>query len=284
VGASDPDALRAEMLERWERAAAGWGKHAQRIREFGMPVAAWMVEHARLQPGQRVLELAAGPGDTGFLAAELVRPGGTLISTDAAEPMLKVARERAAQMGIENVEFKRMDLEWIDLETASVDAVLCKWGLMFSTDPESSLREARRVIRPGGRIALAAWDEPPVNEWATIPTRALIEFGHIEPPDPDAPGMFVLAAPGRLKGLLEAAGFVDVEVESVRTPRSFAGVGEYVSETEDISSFFGEAFDSLTEPQREAVVRKIAEFATPFTAADGSIKFVGRSLVAAADA
>jgi SAM-dependent methyltransferase len=280
----DADALHAEIIERWERAAVGWGKHAQRMREFGMPVSAWMVEHARLQPGQRVLELAAGPGDTGFLAAELIRPGGTLISTDAAEPMLEVARARAAQMGIENVEFKRMDLEWIDLDTASVDVVLCKWGLMFSTDPEASLREARRVLRPGGRIALAAWDEPAVNAWATIPTRALVESGHLEPPDPDAPGMFVLAAPGRLQELLEAAGFLDVVVQSVETPRSFTGVDEYVSETDDISSFFGTAFDALTEAQRDEVVHKIAEDSEPYAAADGSISFVGRSLVAAADA
>ncbi|MBV9000075.1 MAG: methyltransferase domain-containing protein, partial [Solirubrobacterales bacterium] len=106
------DELRAEMLARWERAATGWGKHAQRMREFGMPVSAWMLDHARLQPGQRVLELAAGPGDTGLLAAELIRPGGTLLSTDAAETMLNVARTRAAAFGIENVEFKRMDIEW----------------------------------------------------------------------------------------------------------------------------------------------------------------------------
>jgi SAM-dependent methyltransferase len=280
----DPDSVRAEIIERWERAAAGWGKHAQRMREFGMPVSAWMIEHARLQPGQRVLELAAGPGDTGFLAAELIRPGGTLICTDATERMLEVARTRAAQMGIENVEFKRINLEWIDLDTASVDVVLCKWGLMFSTDPESSLREARRVLRPGGRIALAAWDEPPVNTWATIPTRALVELGHMAPLDPDAPGMFALAAAGRLQELLEASGFLDAVVESVDTPRSFTGVDEYVSETDEISSFFGAAFDPLAEAQREAVVRRIAELAAPDTAADGSIKFVGRSLVAAADA
>jgi SAM-dependent methyltransferase len=284
VSARDPDALRDEILARWERAAAGWGKHAERMRAFGMPVSVWMIEQTHLSPGQRVLELAAGPGDTGFLAAELIRPGGTLLSTDAAETMLEVARARAAQLGIDNVEFKRVELEWIDLETASVDVVLCKWGLMFSLDPEAALREARRVLRPGGRIALAAWDEPRVNAWATIPTQALVEFGHIEPPDPDAPGMFVLSRPGRLQELLEAAGFVDVLVTSVVTPRSFDGVAEYVAETREVSSFFGELFDGVTEDQRAEVTSRIEELAKPFTGADGSISFSGRSLVAAADA
>jgi ubiquinone/menaquinone biosynthesis C-methylase UbiE len=284
VAGADPDELRAEILGRWERAATGWGKHAERMREFGMPVSAWMINQAHLQPGERVLELAAGPGDTGFLAAELIRPGGMLLSTDAAEPMLDVARARANQMGIDNVEFRRIELEWIDLDTATIDVVLCKWGLMFSIDPEAALREARRVLRPGGRIALAAWDGPPVNPWSTIPTRTLIELGHTEPPDPDAPGMFIFAAPGRLRELLEAAGFVDVLVESVDTSRSFAGVAEYLAEFHDTSSVFAEVFDTLSEKQGEAVGRKIAELAEPYTAPDGSISLPGRSLVAAADA
>jgi SAM-dependent methyltransferase len=284
VSGSDPDSVRAEILERWERAAGGWGQHAERMRRFGMPVSAWMIEHAHLHPGQRVLELAAGPGDTGFLAAELIQPGGTLLSTDAAETMLDVARARANEMGIENVEFRRIELEWIDLDTASVDVVLCKWGLMFAVDPETALREARRVLRPSGRIALAAWDEPAVNPWATIPTRVLIELGHTEPTDPDAPGMFILSAPGRLQELLEAGGFVDVLVESVETPRSFTGIDNYLAEFRDTSSVFRTVFEPLSEQEREVVARKVAELAQPYTAPDGSLTLPGRSLVAAADA
>src|SRR5436853_6361144 len=110
------------MRERWELASPGWGKRAEGIRDVGMPVSMWMIDSLRLQPGQQLLELAAGPGDTGFLAAELIQPGGTLISSDAAEGMVEVARARAEHLGLRNVEFRRLELEWIDLDTASVDA------------------------------------------------------------------------------------------------------------------------------------------------------------------
>src|SRR5436309_3560949 len=120
------------MLDRWESAAAGWGRRAHQMRELSLST--WMIEQLGLQPGQQVLELAAGPGDTGFLAAELIQPGGKLISSDAAESMLSIARRRAAGAGVRNVEFKQLQLEWIDLPTASVDAVLVRFGVMLTVD------------------------------------------------------------------------------------------------------------------------------------------------------
>src|SRR5437660_6854957 len=108
----------AQSLEHWEHAARGWGRRADQIQEFGMRVSVWMVEHLDLQPGQRVLDLAAGPGDTGFLAAELVRPGGMLISSDASRTMLGVARGRARDLGVSIVVFRQYELAWIDHASA----------------------------------------------------------------------------------------------------------------------------------------------------------------------
>jgi SAM-dependent methyltransferase len=282
--APDPESYRADSAEAWERAASGWGKRADRVREFGMPVSAWMIEHANLQPGQRVLELAAGPGDTGFLASELIKPGGTLVTSDVAEAMLDVARGRAEAQGIDNVEFKQLQLEWIDLDTATVDVALCRWGIMLVADPEAAVREIRRVLKPGGTVAVAVWDEAAKNPWATIPGRAMIELGNSEPPDPDAPGMFVLAAPGRLAELLQVSGFVEPTVESVEVERNYDTLESYLSETLDLSGNFSRALAELTDEERERVRERIAALAAPYTGQDGSVRLTGRSLVACATA
>jgi SAM-dependent methyltransferase len=249
-----------------------------------MRVSVWMVEQLDLQPGQRVLELACGPGDTGFLAAELVRPGGTLLASDASEAMLGVARGRARDLGVGNVEFRRIELDWIDLPTASVDAVLCRWGMMFAEDPGAALQEVRRVLRPGGKVALAVWDVPDANPWATIPTQALVELGHAEPPDPDAPGMFRLADRERLRELMEAAGLVEVAIESIELDRDERGIGAYLEETLDLSRPFADVRDRLQQDQWAEVVARVTALAEPFIAADGTVHFPARSLAAAASA
>jgi SAM-dependent methyltransferase len=280
----DPDLLRRQQLKRWERAAAGWGKRSAQIRAHGMPVSIWMIQQLGLHPGHRVLELAAGPGDTGLLAAELVTPGGTLVCSDATPAMLEIAQARAHELQIENVEFAQLELEWIDLPTASVDAVMCRWGVMLCVDPEAALREMRRVLRPGGRVALAVWDEASRNPWATIPAEALVTLGHAKPPDPGVPGMFTLAAPGALQVLLETAGFLEILVDGVDLPRHYAGVADFIEETADLSPLFADTFLDLWEAEQIQVIREIESLAAPMVAGDGSASFLGRSLVAAASA
>jgi ubiquinone/menaquinone biosynthesis C-methylase UbiE len=284
VTETDPDQLRALTRETWETAAAGWGREAEAVRNWGMPVSVAMVESLDLQPGQRVLELASGPGDTGFMAAELVRPGGTLISSDGAEPMIEVARARAAQLGVDNVEFRQLELEWIDLETASVDAVLVRWGIMLTVDPPTAAREIRRVLRPGGHAALAVWDARERNPWALIPGAALLELGHTEPPDPNAPGPFALAEEGRLAELLRDAGFTDVEVVPVSLERHYATGQEIVSESANCSPSFSTTYHELTEEQQAEVAAHMTAAAAPYSAPDGSVTLPGVSLVALASA
>ncbi len=278
------DADRDELLASWDRAAVGWAEHADRMQRAAMPVSTWMLDRARLQPGHRVLELAAGPGDTGFLAAELVSPGGVLVCSDASEAMLDVARRRAQAIGIHNVEFQRLELEWIDLDTASVDAALCRWGYMLVADPESALRETRRILRPGGRVALAAWDEPTHNPRLTIGREAAAELVQLQSPEPGSPGPFALSSPDRLRTLLEEAGFLEVEIDALDLTQRYEDVNALISESLGLSPTVGEVWKQMDAATRRRFEQRLGELAEPYRAADGSLLLPGRTFVAAADA
>jgi SAM-dependent methyltransferase len=284
VTGEDPEEQRERLLDRWDEAAKGWGRQADRTQSVARPISEWMIGRAELAPGQRVLELAAGPGDTGFMAARLIKPGGTLICSDASAEMLDVARERAAEQGINNVEFKQLQLEWIDLPTADVDVVLCRWGVMLTVDPAASLRECRRVLKPGGRLALAVWDLPETNPWATLTQPALVELGHAEPSAAGGPGMFALSAPGMLAEMLADAGFFDIEVEPVPIVRSYEGVLDFLGETRDLSRQFAGVWGQLSDQARQQLRDRVAVAAAAFADEDGRLELPGSSLAAVASA
>ncbi|MBV9818594.1 MAG: methyltransferase domain-containing protein [Solirubrobacterales bacterium] len=282
----EPEEQRAASRAHWDDAAEGWGRRADEIREWGMPVARAMVDSLSLSlaSGQRVLDLAAGPGDTGFLAAGALGPAGSLICSDGAAAMVEVARRRAAELGLSNVEFKQLELEWIDLGTASVDAVLVRWGIMLAIDPLAAAKEIRRVLAPGGRAALAVWDAPERNPWATIPSGALAHLGLAEPPDPDAPGRFALSGDGQLSGLLQDAGFTEVAVQAVPLDSRYAGVEDFIAESSDLSPTFSATYHGLDDERRARVVAAISSALAPYATADGAVAVPGSSLVAAASA
>lgn len=273
---------RRESLEHWEEAAPGWVARQEAVRRLSEPVSQWMVDAIHPQPGQRVLELAAGLGETGFRVAELVAPIGGVITSDQSEAMLDGARARASRLGLSNVEFQVLNAEWIDLPLASVDAVLCRWGYMLMVDPPTALRETRRVLRPGGRVALAVWDAIEHNPWAGLPALELRERGLGQPPAPNQPGPFALGDRARVRELLEQAGFSGVWMERLDLAQTCASFQELWETTLDLSRNFHDAV--LARPQREIeqIRASLAERFAPYTADDGSLAIPMRTLVATA--
>ena len=280
----DPEAYRAGAAEMWERSAQGWGRRRAAFDRAMMPATGALLDAARLQPGHRVLELAAGPGETGLLAAELVKPGGSVIVSDASEAMLEVARARAAEREAADVEFLRIDAEWIDLSTATVDVVLCRFGLMLVADPEAALQEVRRVLRPGGRLALAAWADPAANPWTELANQTAVELGFAEPRDPAAPGMFAFAPAGRIEDLLGGAGFLDAAVETVGLDLRYDDLDGWWEERVDLSAPFNDLLTGLAPVDRDRFRSAIDARLTAFASPDGRLEIPASVLIAAADA
>jgi SAM-dependent methyltransferase len=281
---ADPSEYRRVSRERWACAAGAWGTHRDVIQSAAQPVSHWLVDAIEPQPGHRVLELAAGPGDTGFLAAELIAPGGTLISSDVVEEMLDQGRARAAELGVDNVEFRVLDAEWIDLPTASVDGVLGRWVYMLLADPATALGETRRVLRPGGRVALAAWTQPQDNPWASVPFDELVALGAIQRPPPDEPDMFAFRDPQRIQTLLEEAGFTDIAIEQIPIVYRYAGLDDWWDTQLDISMSLARAVGALTPAQRDDLRDAIDARLQQYVDDDGAVALPGLTHVAAASA
>jgi SAM-dependent methyltransferase len=271
---------REENRRRWQTVAAGWEKHADNIRRDTMPVSSWMLDALEPQPGHQLLELAAGVGDTGFLAAELIEPGGTLITSDLVPEMLSAAQRRAEKLGVRNVRFRQIDAEAIDQPAASLDGVLSRWGYMLMPDAEAALKDTRRVLRPGGRVALAAWGDPVDNPWTVLPVRELTERGLVEAM-PSGPGQFAWAADGVIQENLEAAGFVEFEVESVAFAMRYGSVAEWWSASNDMSL---RVLERSGRAQDDEILDALAAHAREWTAPDGSLEVPARTWVAAATA
>ena len=280
----DAETFRAESRDRWERAAPGWAATRETMQRAAAGVSAWLVDTVDPRPGQTILELAAGAGDTGLMAAERVAPDGRVIITDGAEAMVDVARARAEELGIRNVELRPMEAEWIDLPAASVDGVLCRWGYMLLADPEAALRETRRVLRPGGRVALAAWDAPERNPWLAVPGREGVRAGLWEAPAKGDPGPFALGDPARIEELLAAAGFADVEVGALDLTFEAPSLDAWWDYTVRTSTWLSDGLARLSPAEhyayRDAVDKGYAEW----VGANGAVRLPARTLVAQATA
>jgi ubiquinone/menaquinone biosynthesis C-methylase UbiE len=262
----DLDEYRRKSHESWEALAAGWERRRDRIAKLAEPVREWLIDALALQPEETLLELSAGPGDVGFEAAPHLGARGRLICSDFSSEMVEAARRRGAELGLENVDYRVVDAERIDLDAASVDAVLCRFGYMLMADPAAALAETRRVLRPGGRVALAVWGAPERNPWFTVAAGLFQERGHLPPPEPDGPGVFTMASQDRTAALLQGAGFESSELVDVPVRFIYRDVDDYLSFTTDTAGPLAMAMRQLDEAEnqaiREALVDRFAQFAS----------------------
>ena len=267
--------IRAEQIEIWRTAAPGWDRQRALFWEASHALSERMIELLTLEQGERVIEIAAGPGDTGFLAAGLVGPTGSLLSTDAAPEMVDIARRRAEELGLTNVDFAVSDAAELTLESEAFDAAICRFGVMLVPDSARAVAEVARVVRPGGRVVYAVWAEPARNPWMTAPGRAAQELGLIGPPELDAPGPFRLAAPGALRALAESAGLVGLHEEEVAVAWQARSLDEWWASTLDLSRTLAALVERLDAEQLEAIRETAQRLLGEYVAADGSMHVPG---------
>jgi ubiquinone/menaquinone biosynthesis C-methylase UbiE len=277
----EPDEYRRTSFETWEAMAPGWERWRAEVEATSTPVRVWMLGALAPIPGDTVLELAAGPGDTGFAAAAILGEHGRLISTDLTPAMVEVARRRSAELGLRNVEHRVMDAERIELENESVDGVLSRFAYMLVADPAAAFSETRRVLRAGGRLALAVWCSAERNPWISIAGRMLVGRGHMPRPEPGAPGIFSMASEERTRALLEDAGFTNVRTKEIPVRFTYRDVDDYVRRARDTGGGFAKVFREVSEDEREAMTAQLEEAFAPF-AVEGGYELPGVALAAVA--
>lgn len=258
------------VRDEWNSQAASWFRQRESLFAASRPIHEWMVDHLEPRPGMRVLEIAAGPGDTGFLAAKRL-DGGRLLSTDLSPSMVESARRRGEELGVTNVDYRVLDAQAMDLPDSSFDAVLCRWGFMLMPDPLASLRECRRVLVPGGRLVFAVFTGPEENPFASLPASILVEWEYLpKPGDGWRPGILALSDRTRLLSLIDRADFASVVVEPVEMAWSFESADDYWAFLVDLTAL-GPLVRSLPDATREKFHSAVDDRLARFTSAAGVV-------------
>jgi enediyne biosynthesis protein CalE5 len=240
--------------DQWGGAAEHWARAAEKD-EVGAAAdaAAWMLEAAGLQPGERVLEVAGGAGRVGLQAVSAVGPDGSVLCSDFSEEMVKVARERFERLGVANIETRVLDAQNLDLEEGGFDVVLCRFGYMLMPDPLQALRESVRVLRPGGRLVLAVWGEADQNLWLTTILEAVMAHFSAPPPEPGTPGPFALGDPSRLRDLLGQTDLIDVEIAVIETRQVYPSLEGWWEKILNVGGPLAAVLNPLPEDDRNAI-------------------------------
>lgn len=273
------DPMREGLRQMWASVAPSWRTHADFVDARGAAVTAAMLAGTSPCPGDRVLELACGPGGVGLSAAERVRPGGEVVLSDLTAEMADLASARAAAAGHDNVRAQVIDAEDIDEPDGSFDVVVCREGLMLVPEPARAVAEMHRVLRPGGRAAVAVWGARERNPWLGALFDGVTEQTGFPVPPPGVPGPFSLDSPDALARLLSEGGFADVVVDEVASPVRVATFDDWWAVVPSLAGPVAQLLDAFPAETVDAV-RAGAERALDSYGSSTGYQIPGLSLVA----
>jgi SAM-dependent methyltransferase len=262
----------------WAAVAPGWADHAAHADARGAEVAETMLALTKPQPGERVLELACGPGGLGLAAAKRVAPTGEVVLSDVVAQMTSIAAARASALGLTNVTTRELDLEQIDEPDASYDVVLCREGLMFVPEPARAALEIKRVLRPGGRFAVAVWGPREHNPWLGVVFDVVSAQTGAPVPPPGVPGPFSLADADKLSRLFSDAGLT-VVVSDLPAPMRARSFDEWWERTCALAGPLAKMLASLSEEAAHAIRTRAQDAVRTYETSAG-VEFPGVTLLA----
>lgn len=277
----DPLAYKDTTREQWQAAADAWHRFGPTLETWLGRVTELMLDLARIGPGSRVLDVAAGAGGQSIAAAGRVGPSGSVLATDLSSNILERAALAAQFAGFPNVATRVMDGEQLEVDAAFFDAVISRLGLIYFPDQRRALASAHRALKPGGRIAAIVYTTAERNEFFSIPISIIRRRAQLPPPVRGQPGPFSLGRPGVLERVLAEAGFAEIETVVVPAPLTLASAAECVRFERESFGALHQMLAGLAESEREQVW---AEVETELARFEGPNGFEGpcELLVAAA--
>jgi ubiquinone/menaquinone biosynthesis C-methylase UbiE len=228
-----------------------------------------MLEAAGVQPGSRVLDVAAGTGEQTLMAARRVGPSGYVLATDISANMLDVAAEAVRKEGLTNVETRVMNVENLALDVDSFDAVISRIALMLFSNPANALAEMGRVVKPGGKVAVIVFSALEKNPYHGIPFGIVRRLGNIPAPAPGEPWMYALGDPRALEDVYMRAGFLNVSVSALPVQRRFPSAADAIQTMKSSAVDLRELMSRLNEAERETAWIEIEEQLGQFQGPNG---------------
>ena len=276
----DPVEFRDTQRTQWDGAATGWRKWSELIDSAAGAISERLVELAGVEPGSRVIDIAAGYGEPSLSAAKVAGPEGKVVATDISAEMLAYGRERAKAAGLDNIEFVEADASSLDFPERSFDAALSRWGIIFEPDGEGAAARVRGFLKPGARMAISSWGPPERVPFLGIPMRTAMERLDVPPPPPGTPGPLSRPTPEAIGGLLRGGGFSDVRVEEAEVTIEWESPEEFTTFIREIAP----PITAMIEPHPEAVQKQtwdaITEAAREVAAGDGTVTLTSQVLMA----